>query len=56
MALSRKISAPLTPLPPPPDDPEYKDFSDITQLPAHRLAEIRRFFEDYKKVREAVGG
>eukprot|EP00887_Chlorella_sp_A99_P005801 scaffold1.g5801.t1 len=33
------------------DDPEYRGFSDITQLPAHRLAEIRRFFEDYKKAR-----
>lgn len=32
------------------DDPEFKHFSDISQLPAHRLAEIRRFFEDYKKV------
>jgi hypothetical protein len=24
------------------DDPEYKGFSDISQLPPHRLAEIRR--------------
>lgn len=31
------------------DDPEYKNYSDIKQLPAHRLQEIRRFFEDYKK-------
>ncbi|XP_051145059.1 soluble inorganic pyrophosphatase 1 [Andrographis paniculata] len=31
------------------DDPEYRDFTDISQLPPHRLAEIRRFFEDYKK-------
>eukprot|EP00879_Flechtneria_rotunda_P013947 GHRR01014567.1.p1 GENE.GHRR01014567.1~~GHRR01014567.1.p1 ORF type:complete len:110 (+),score=47.44 GHRR01014567.1:804-1133(+) len=31
------------------DDPEYKGFTDISQLPPHRLAEIRRFFEDYKK-------
>ncbi|EFN51867.1 hypothetical protein CHLNCDRAFT_32962 [Chlorella variabilis] len=31
------------------DDPEFKDFEDISQLPQHRLAEIRRFFEDYKK-------
>ncbi|WIA09108.1 hypothetical protein OEZ86_011695 [Tetradesmus obliquus] len=31
------------------DDPEYKSFTDISQLPSHRLAEIRRFFEDYKK-------
>ncbi|KAI7743039.1 hypothetical protein M8C21_032704 [Ambrosia artemisiifolia] len=31
------------------DDPEYRHFNDIQQLPPHRLAEIRRFFEDYKK-------
>ncbi|KAF8072952.1 ppa2 [Scenedesmus sp. PABB004] len=31
------------------DDPEYKGFTDIAQLPPHRLAEIKRFFEDYKK-------
>ena len=28
------------------DDPEYKDYNDIKDLPPHRLAEIRRFFED----------
>lgn len=31
------------------DDPEYRHFSDIKELPPHRLSEIRRFFEDYKK-------
>ncbi|CAN0889257.1 Probably inactive receptor-like protein kinase At2g46850 [Linum grandiflorum] len=31
------------------DDPEYKYYTDIKQLPPHRLSEIRRFFEDYKK-------
>ncbi|CAI0469840.1 unnamed protein product [Linum tenue] len=31
------------------DDPEYKYYNDIKQLPPHRLSEIRRFFEDYKK-------
>ncbi|KAL6543965.1 V-ATPase V0 sector subunit c'' [Orobanche gracilis] len=31
------------------DDPEYRHLTDISQLPSHRLAEIRRFFEDYKK-------
>lgn len=28
------------------DDPEYRHFDDIKELPPHRLAEIRRFFED----------
>ncbi|KAK4397305.1 Soluble inorganic pyrophosphatase 1 [Sesamum angolense] len=31
------------------DDPEYRHYTDFKQLPPHRLAEIRRFFEDYKK-------
>jgi len=31
------------------DDPEFKHFTDVRQLPPHRLAEIKRFFEDYKK-------
>ncbi|KAL5754612.1 hypothetical protein ACOSP7_022832 [Xanthoceras sorbifolium] len=31
------------------DDPEFRHYSDIKELPPHRLAEIRRFFEDYKK-------
>ncbi|KAL2543757.1 Soluble inorganic pyrophosphatase 1 [Forsythia ovata] len=31
------------------DDPECRQYTDISQLPPHRLAEIRRFFEDYKK-------
>jgi inorganic pyrophosphatase len=30
-------------------DPEYKNFTDVGELPPHRLAEIRSFFEDYKK-------
>jgi len=24
------------------DDPEYRDYSDISEIPAHRLIEIRR--------------
>jgi hypothetical protein len=40
----------------PPADPEYKGFNDISELPPHRLAEIRRFFEDYKKARPWGGG
>ncbi len=30
------------------DDPEFKDFTSISELPAHRFKEIKRFFEDYK--------
>ena len=29
-------------------DPAVSDYTDHTQLPAHLLREIRRFFEDYK--------
>ena len=29
-------------------DPAVSDYMDHTQLPAHLLREIRRFFEDYK--------
>lgn len=28
------------------DDPEFKHYTDLTELPPHRLMEIRRFFED----------
>jgi inorganic pyrophosphatase len=28
------------------DDPEFRQCKDIKDLPPHRLAEIRRFFED----------
>ncbi|XP_020082895.1 soluble inorganic pyrophosphatase isoform X1 [Ananas comosus] len=31
------------------DDPEYHHYNDLTELSPHRLQEIRRFFEDYKK-------
>jgi inorganic pyrophosphatase len=31
------------------DDPEFRHYTDIKQLPPHRLKEIQRFFEDYKK-------
>jgi inorganic pyrophosphatase len=30
-------------------DPAFRGFNDISELPAHRLAEIKSFFEDYKK-------
>ncbi|CAN1190599.1 Soluble inorganic pyrophosphatase PPA1 [Linum perenne] len=31
------------------DDPDVRHYRDIKELPPHRLAEIRRFFEEYKK-------
>ncbi|KAG0483550.1 hypothetical protein HPP92_011634 [Vanilla planifolia] len=31
------------------DDPEYHHYNDLKELSPHRLNEIRRFFEDYKK-------
>jgi inorganic pyrophosphatase len=30
------------------DDPEYTHYRDISELPEHRLKELRRFFIDYK--------
>jgi inorganic pyrophosphatase len=30
------------------DDPEYDGFKDAKELPGHRLAMLRRFFQDYK--------
>lgn len=30
------------------DDPEYNHYKDISELPPHRLAEIKGFFQDYK--------
>ena len=30
------------------DDPEYSDLLEASQLPSHRLALLRRFFQDYK--------
>jgi inorganic pyrophosphatase len=30
------------------DDPEFNHFQHIDELPRHRLAELRRFFADYK--------
>ena len=29
-------------------DPEYCGFKEAAELPAHRLAMLRRFFQDYK--------
>lgn len=30
------------------DDPDYAHYQDVSELPSHRLNEIRRFFLDYK--------
>jgi inorganic pyrophosphatase len=30
------------------DDPEYAHYNSISELPPHRLIELRRFFEEYK--------
>lgn len=32
------------------DDPEFNSFTEAAQLPAHRLAILRRFFQDYKQL------
>jgi inorganic pyrophosphatase len=33
-------------------DPAFADYTDKSQLPAHVLREIRRFFEDYKTLEQ----
>lgn len=30
------------------NDPEYSHYESISELPPHRLLEVKRFFEDYK--------
>ena len=30
------------------DDPEYADYADVSEMPQHRMRELKRFFEDYK--------
>jgi inorganic pyrophosphatase len=36
------------------NDPEYNGFRDASELPPHRLATLRRFFQDYKMLEEKV--
>ena len=36
------------------DDPEYNGFLEADQLPVHRLALLRRFFQDYKTLEGKV--
>ena len=30
------------------DDPAWNEFADLSEMPAHRMRELKRFFEDYK--------
>jgi inorganic pyrophosphatase len=32
------------------DDPEYNSFREVSELPAHRVMMLRRFFQDYKQL------
>lgn len=34
------------------DDPAFSDYWHIKELPEHRLRELRRFFQDYKKLED----
>ena len=34
------------------DDPEYNHYRDVSELPEHRLKELKRFFLDYKVLEE----
>ena len=34
------------------DDPEYNAVREASELPMHRLATLRRFFQDYKTLEQ----
>lgn len=35
-------------------DPEYSHYNSIDELPPHRMAEVKKFFEDYKDLENKV--
>jgi inorganic pyrophosphatase len=35
-------------------DPDYANYSSVFELPAHRMREVKRFFEDYKALENKV--
>jgi inorganic pyrophosphatase len=35
-------------------DPEYNHYQSINELPPHRMAEVKNFFEDYKTLEKKV--
>jgi inorganic pyrophosphatase len=35
-------------------DPEYEHYHEASELPPHKMAMVRRFFQDYKKLEEKV--
>jgi inorganic pyrophosphatase len=37
-------------------DPEYSEYHEASELPPHKLAMIRRFFQDYKNLEGKVVG
>jgi len=36
------------------DDPEYSHIQEISELPPHRLKEIKQFFEEYKNLENKI--
>lgn len=36
------------------NDPEYAHYETIDELPRHRLAELKKFFEDYKSLENKI--
>ena len=34
------------------DDPTYSEYDDLSEIPAHKVRELKRFFQDYKALEE----